>query len=304
MPKQTIALLHPGDMGAALGACLVGRGHHVVWTAEGRSVATRARAAAAGLTDLGSLARTVEAADIVLSVCPPHGALDLADAVAALGFDGLYVDANAIAPDTTREVGAIVEAAGARFVDGGIIGPPPDVGGSTRSAAMSSLHFTGPAGKPAAVPTHLYFSGPQAPTVAALFEGSPAGATALPGGIGAASALKVCYAAWNKGSIALLAAIRTLAQAEGVDAALLAEWNSGIPNIAKRSDVITTQSRKAWRWISEMEEIASSFEAAGLPGGFHEAAADIYRRLEGFKDAEQPPAMQDIIARLRQGDER
>ena len=132
MPKKTIALLHPGDMGAAIGACLVSSGHRVVWASAGRSAATRTRAADAGLEDLTSLARAVDAAEIVLSVCPPHGALDLADAIAALEFDGLYVDANAIAPDTTREAGAIVEAAGARFVDGGIIGPPPVEAGLMR----------------------------------------------------------------------------------------------------------------------------------------------------------------------------
>jgi 3-hydroxyisobutyrate dehydrogenase-like beta-hydroxyacid dehydrogenase len=276
MPKQTIALLHPGEMGAALGACLVSRGHRVVWASEGRSASTRTRAADAGLEDLKSLARAVEASEIVFSVCPPHGALDLADEIAALEFDGLYVDANAIAPDTTREVGSIVEAAGARFVDGGIIGPPPVAAGLTR----------------------VYFSGAQAKQVAALFDGSHASGTALAGDVGAASALKVCYAAWNKGSIALFAAIRTLAQAEGVDKELLAEWNNGIPDLAKRSEVITVQARKAWRWIAEMEEIASSFEAANLPPGFHQAAAEIYRKLEGFKDAPKTPAMKDITAQL------
>ena len=275
-----IALLHPGDMGAAIGACLVSNGHRVVWASAGRSAATRARAAGAGLEDLKSLARAVEAAEIVFSVCPPHGALDLAEEVAALQFDGLYIDANAIAPDTTREAAAIVEAAGARFVDGGIIGPPPVETGLTR----------------------LYFSGAQAKEAAALFDGSHATGTALPGGIGAASALKVCYAAWNKGSIALLAAIRTLAQSEGVDKELLAEWRNGIPDIAKRSEVITTQARKAWRWIAEMEEIAASFEAANLPRGFHEAAAEIYRKLEDFKDAANAPAMKEITARLGKAD--
>ena len=280
MPKKTIALLHPGEMGAALGACLVSRGHRVVWAAHGRSAATRTRAAAAGLEDLSSLARAVEAAEIVFSVCPPHGALDLADAVAALEFDGLYVDANAIAPDTAREAAAIIEAAGARFVDGGIIGPPPVEAGLTR----------------------LYFSGAQSKEAAALFEGSHATGTALPGDIGAASALKVCYAAWNKGSIAMLAAIRTLAKSEGVDQELLAEWNNGIPDLAKRSEVITVQARKAWRWIAEMEEIAASFEAANLPRGFHEAAAEIYRKLEGFKDAPAVPSMKEITARLGKAD--
>ena len=282
MPNQTIALLHPGEMGAALGACLTSRGHRVLWTSAGRSAASRTRATAAGLDDAGSLARAVDAADIVLSVCPPHGALDLAEEVAACGFDGLYVDANAIAPDTTREVGAIVTAAKARFVDGGIIGPPPLKAGLTR----------------------LYLSGAQAQQVADLFVGSHTQASALAGPVGAASALKVCYAAWNKGSIALLATIRTLAKIEGVDAELLAEWNISQPEVIKRSESITTQARKAWRWIAEMDEIAASFEAADLPPGFHQAAAEIYRRLEPFKDTKDTPAaptMDAITRALGQG---
>ena len=111
MPQKTIAMLHPGEMGAAVGACLVSAGHRVVWASAGRSASTRVRAAAAGLEDLGTLARAVEEAEFVFSICPPHGALDLAEEIAELGFDGLYVDGNAISPDTAREVGARVEAA-------------------------------------------------------------------------------------------------------------------------------------------------------------------------------------------------
>ena len=279
MSQKTIALLHPGEMGAALGACLVGCGHRVLWASEGRSAASLTRAAAAGIEDAGSLARAVDAADLVLSVCPPHGALDLAEEVAACGFDGLYLDANAIAPDTTREVGAIITAAKARFVDGGIIGPPPVRAGVTR----------------------LYLCGAQAKEVADLFAGSHTDASVLTGPIGAASALKVCYAAWNKGSIALLATIRTLAQIEGVDAALLAEWAVSQPDLARRSESITTQSRKAWRWIAEMDEIAASFEAADLPPGFHQAAGEIYRCLDTFKDAAATPSMEAITRSIGRG---
>ncbi len=281
MTKLTIALLHPGDMGAALGACLVANGHHVVWASAGRSPATRTRADAAGLEDKVTLGRAVAAADIVLSVCPPHAALDLAEEVAALEFEGLYVDCNAIAPDTTREVGALVEAAQARFVDGGIIGPPPVKAGVTR----------------------LYLSGPQAAEVAALFKGSLTDARVVKGPVGAASALKVAYAAWNKGSIAMLAAVRTFAQVEGVDAELLAEWAISQPDLPKRSEAITAQSYKAWRWIAEMDEIATSFASAGVPPGFYEAAAELYRRLEEFKNPAAPPSMKEITKRIAQGED-
>ena len=276
MTTKTIALLHPGEMGAAIGAGLIARGHRVVWASAGRGAATRRRAESCGLEDAGTLARAAQAADIVFSVCPPHAAVDLARAVAACGFGGVYVDANAISPQTTRAVGSVVEAAGASYVDAGIIGPPPLPGASVR----------------------LYLCGSRAAEIAALFAGCIMQAIALDEPVGAASALKVCYAAWNKGATALLAAIRALAAQEGVDAALLAEWKISMPDIPKRSEAVTGSARKAWRWIAEMEEIAASFEAAGLPAGFHLAAADIYRSLEGFKDVTERPALDEVTVAL------
>ncbi len=280
MAESTLCLLHPGDMGAAVGACLVRRGLRVVWSCAGRGAATRSRAKASGLEDLGTLERALAAAEIAFSVCPPHGALTLAREVAGLGFRGVFVDANAVSPETARAIGRTVEAAGARFVDGGIIGPPPVQGGRTR----------------------LYLAGGSAAQVAALFTGSNLQAIALEGPAGAASALKACYAAWTKSTTALLAAIRALAVHEGVEAALLAEWKISQPDLEKRSETVTAQARKAWRWVGEMEEIAASFEAAGLPGGFQLAAAELYRRLEGFKDGASPPALAEVTEALRKGD--
>jgi 3-hydroxyisobutyrate dehydrogenase-like beta-hydroxyacid dehydrogenase len=274
---KTVALLHPGEMGAAIGACLGGRGLRVVWASAGRSAATRTRARAAGLEDLGPLERALDVADIVLSVCPPHGALALAREVAGHGFSGVYIDANAVSPGTVRDIGRVLEAAEATFVDGGIIGPPPVAGASSR----------------------IYLSGGRARDIVGLFAGSNLEAIPLEGPAGAASALKACYAAWTKGATALLAAIRALATHEGIEAALLEEWNRSQPELPKRSEVITVQARKAWRWIGEMEEIAASFEAAGLPGGFHLSAAELYRRLEAFKDGAGPPALAQVTTAIR-----
>ncbi len=279
MAMKTVALLHPGEMGAAIGACLRGRGLRVVWASAGRSAATRFRANAAGLEDLGALERALGAADIVLSVCPPHGALELAREVAGHGFRGVYVDANAISPATVRNIGRVLEAAEATFVDGGIIGPPPVPGASSR----------------------IYLSGGRARDIATVFAGSSLEAIPLEGAAGAASALKACYAAWTKGATALLAAIRALATHEGIEAALLEEWRRSQPELPKRSEVVTAQARKAWRWIGEMEEIAASFEAAGLPAGFHLAAADLYRRLEGFKDGTTAPGLAEVTAAFARG---
>lgn len=273
----TIGLLHPGDMGSVVGACAVAAGSRVLWASEGRSAGSRERAAAAGLEDGGRLAAVVGASDVVISVCPPHAALDLARAVAGLGFAGLFVDANAVAPATGREIGAVAEAGGATFVDGGLIGPPPRAAGSTR----------------------LYLSGREAKRAAALFGGSALEVVVVGDAPGAASALKMAYAAYTKGVSALLMAIRALAASEGVDDALLAEWRRSQPDLPKRSEAAARDNaRKAWRFVGEMEEIAATFEAAGLPGGFHEAAEEVYRRLVAYKDAATPPAMADLVASL------
>jgi 3-hydroxyisobutyrate dehydrogenase-like beta-hydroxyacid dehydrogenase len=269
----TVALLHPGEMGAEVGACARAGGSRVVWTSEGRGGATRARAGAAGLIDAGTLAAALETTDVVLSVCPPHAALDVARAVAAHAFRGLYVDGNAVSPDTTRQVGRIVEGAGATFVDGGIVGPPPTAAGLTR----------------------LYLAGKGAERVAALFDGTHVQAIVLDGPIGAASAMKACYAAWNKGALALVAAVRAVATREGVDDALVDEWRRSQPEAIKRSEGVRHSARKAWRWIAEMEELAATFRAAGVPDGFLHGAAEVYRRLDGYKDAPAAPALEDVV---------
>ena len=268
-----IGVLHPGEMGAAVGAAARLNGARVIWASEGRGDATRARAGAAGLEDVGSVARLVAQSELILSVCPPAAAVDVGRDVARLGFSGVYVDGNAVSPDTTVAVGDIVTAAGANFVDGGIIGPPPHRPGTTR----------------------LYLSGLGASDVAARFAQGPLTAITLDNRIGAASALKMAYAGWNKGSQALLVAIRALAAREGVDEALVREWALSMPDLAKRTEqAVASNSKKAWRFVGEMREIASTFAAAGLPEGFHEAAGEIFERMAHWKDAPTPPSVAEV----------
>jgi 3-hydroxyisobutyrate dehydrogenase-like beta-hydroxyacid dehydrogenase len=277
----TIGVLHPGEMGSQVAAAAVMGGARVLWASEERGVHTRRRADGAGLEDAGSLGALVRRSDVVLSVCPPHAAPDVARAVAAHRFAGTYVDANAVSPATTREIGAVVERAGATFVDGGIVGPPPLRAGTTR------LYLSGSS------------SGSSAARIVAVFAGSPLEVITLEGPLGAASALKMAYAAWTKGSAALLMAVRALAAAERVDEPLLSEWARSQPDLTARSEAAAKGSApKAWRWIGEMEQIAATFAAAGLPDGFHRAAADVYQRLAGYKDAAAPPPIAEVAAVL------
>ncbi len=209
--ETVIGLLHPGEMGAAVGRCLTQNGHTVLWASQGRGPATAARAAAAGLTDAGTLGAVAGRAAVILSICPPHAAMDVARALA--GFGGLYVDANAVSPATAGDIAKVICAGGGEYIDGGIIGLPPETPGSTR----------------------LYLSGPRAPDVAALFTGTALEARVVGEAPTAASAVKMAYAGWTKGSAALLLAVRALARAEGVEDTLLAEWALSQPSLAERS---------------------------------------------------------------------
>lgn len=280
MTIRTIALLHPGNMGSTIGAAAATSGAEVLWASHGRSGATRKRAAEAGLREVGTVAEAVRQSDAVLSVCPPHAALDVAREVAALGFRGIYVDANAVSRATAEEIGRIVTRGGATYVDGGIIGSPVKQAGTTR----------------------LYLSGDKAPEIARLFARSLLDARAIGKEPGAASALKMAYAAWTKGTDALILAIRAFAAREGVDAALLEEWRISQPALEKKCErAAAVAVPKMWRYVGEMREIAEAFEAAGLPGGFYHAAAEVCERLAGFKDQTDPaPTLAPVLEALRE----
>jgi hypothetical protein len=225
----------------------------VLWASAGRGPATQRRAQAADLTDVGTLPELIARSQLVVSVCPPHAAVEVAGTVATLGFGGIYVDANAVAPATARALGA----------------------------------------------TRLYVSGRAAGEVAAVFAPTDLEAVALAGDLAAASALKMCYAAWTKGTSALLLAIRAAAGAHGVDEALVAEWERTQPGLAARSQAAAGTARKAWRFAGEMEQVAACLAEAGLPDGFASAAAEVYRRLAPFKDLEGDPPLGEVLGRVR-----
>ncbi len=271
--SAVVGILHPGEMGAGIAEQLVGRGCDVLWASTGRSAESRARAEAAGLTDVGTLAAIVQRADFVLSICPPDAALEMATEVAWNGFAGCYVDANAISWDTAEAVRTVIEEAGADFVDGCIIGPPPADVDSTR----------------------LYLASGRAAEVAALFKGSLCAAVVLDGPVGAPSALKACNAGWTKVTRGLVLALRAAARAYGVEDALLAEWAISQPDLVGQSELAVSAGRKAWRQIGEMEEHAATFERVGVTGGFHRATADVCSRLASWKDLDTPLVLQDLL---------
>ena len=273
-----VGVLHPGEMGASVAASLLAGSHEVAWCSAERSEHSRARAVE--LQEFSQLDDLVAWAEVLISVCPPAYALQQARAVQACAFDGLYVDANAIAPATAS---AIAQLMGVAYVDGGIIGPPAWQSGTTR----------------------IYLSGNNANVVAGLFSGAALEGIAIPqaqGNEAAASALKMAYAAYTKGHSALLLATNAVAHNSGVLDVLRSEWEQSLPGLSQRSEITANAiSPKAWRFVGEMQEISATFAGAGLPAGFHNGAAEFYARLSEFKD--QPPAsLDDLLDVLAQSE--
>lgn len=258
-----IGIVHPGAMGAAVARLLP----EAAWASDGRSEDTRTRAE--GLTDLRTLARLEDECEIVLSVCPPHAAVETARAFE--GFEGIYADLNAVSPATATAIGELVP----RFVDGGIVGPPPSRPGDTR----------------------LYLSGAEAPAIAALFEHTVLEPRVLGDRPGDASALKMTYAAWTKGTTAMLLAVRAAARSLGVDDALVEEWRLSQQDLPDRSErAARLGAEKGWRWAYELEEVGRTFAVAGVPGGFGAAAAEIYRRLPRDTEPDLAAVLERLIA--------
>jgi hypothetical protein len=262
-------------MGSAIGACLARNGHRVIWASAGRSVATARRADAAGLADVGTVDRMVAASDVVISVCPPHAARAVGRELR--GFRGVFVEANAVSPRAVREIAADVTGDGASIVDGGIVGPPP--------------HMASPGG------TRLYLSGSEAP-VARLFHSTPVDARVVDGDLGAASALKMAYAAGPREPQHFFSRSAPWPEQGTSRPTWCRSGTSRNPIFQGALQAGRSAATKGWRWVGEMEEIAATFADAGLPDGFHRAAAEVYRRSPQL-DSADPAALDLVIEAVR-----
>jgi 3-hydroxyisobutyrate dehydrogenase-like beta-hydroxyacid dehydrogenase len=272
-----IGILHPGEMGVSIAASAINSGHQVYWLSEGRSDKTRARATQYDLQGFDSAIPFFQICEVLLSVCPPHAAEDVATFVSQSGFKGLYLDANAISPQHAIKIGEILEAKGSQFVDGGIIG--------------------GPAWTPNE--TCLYLSGEQANEIASYFSNGPLETKIIGNEIGKASALKMCYAAYTKGTTALLSAILATAESLDIREELYQQWDMDEQGFSEQvSRRVARVTAKAWRFEGEMQEIASTFREAGVPDGFHLAAANVYSRMANFKELSTPPSLNDVLKAL------
>ena len=240
-------------MGVSIAASAMNNGHQVYWMSGGRSDETRVRAEKHGLIEVDALFKFCQTCKIILSVCPPSAAEEVAKSVVDEGFKGLYLDANAISPQRAIKIGQMMKANNIQFVDGGIIG--------------------GPAWTPKE--TWLYLSGQQAHEIASCFSKGPLETKIMGDEVGKASALKMCYAAYSKGTTALLAAMLATAESLGVREELYQQWDMNDKGFSEQVN-----------------------QAAGLPDEFHRAATEIYRRMSNFKDSAETPSLQSVLKAL------
>lgn len=272
----------PGDMGHGVGRALRENGNDVVTCLAGRSGHTCDLAAQAGLRDLGSLFDIVKNTDLILSILPPASAVaqaqSVADAMRATGSCPVYVDCNAISPSTVQGVGDIICAAGATFIDAGIVGLAPGKGPAPR----------------------FYVSGPD---LDAMTDLDGQGIQVRPVGTetGQASALKMTYAALTKGTWTLHTALLMTASRTGVLPDLLAEFEySQKGALAAMRSTIPRLPADSGRWVGEMEEIARTFADAGVTSGFHDGAAEIFRVLSKTPFAEETRQTMDTTRTLEE----
>ena len=275
MKIENIGVMSPGDMGQAIAQQLKQKGYNVCTALDKRSARSKTLAREAGLTDVGSLAKLTEQCEVILSVMNPGAALDfateLAQALSVTRRKPLLVDCNAIAPVTLQAINAKIAAVGGRCADGGIIGPPP------RGAAK----------------TRLYVSGPEARELEQLAT-PQISVRVLSDRIGDASAIKMCYAAMNKGMIALALELLVAARRLGVDAALEAQLNETHRDVYDRIiGALPVMPPKAYRWVPEMLEIARTFEAAGMTPRMFQGAADMYEFVAATALGKETPENRD-----------
>lgn len=278
MANPTVGILHPGSMGAAVAACAATNAAAVLWCETGRSTASVERAAGSGLSPVATIAELLDRSDIVISLCPPAAAEDLARDVAAHRFAGMYVEANAINPVRTQRIAALLAPA-ATVVDGGVVGSPP-VGGKT--------------------PT-LYLSGPADATarIEALFAGTAVQAAVLGTQVGQASALKLSYAAFQKTSRVLVALAVGMAREHGVDQELIEVASRRTDSYLAEPEYVAKTAARAWRWGPELEEASDALAAAGLPPEMLRAAASTLARWADAKD-DGELTLTDALDRLAQ----
>jgi 3-hydroxyisobutyrate dehydrogenase-like beta-hydroxyacid dehydrogenase len=275
MQIKRIGFMTPGDMGQGVALQLKNKGFEVLTALEKRSDRSRKMAAEIGLADVGSIARLVAQSDLVMSVMNPGAALEFArEAAAAIGgqtHKPVFIDCNAIAPDTMREIAELMKGAGARCLDGGIIGPPP------RGKAKTNLYISGPGS------ADLQQIGNEQLRVTIMSEK-----------LGDASAIKACYSGFNKGAQGLLLETLVAAQRLGVYAELEKQLLSSKADMYNwLLETLPQMPPKAYRWVPEMNQLAKTFEGVGLTPRIFQGQADMFEFIAATALGKETPENRD-----------
>ena len=261
MSTLTIGIMSPGDMGHSIAEVLDAAGYRVVTVLDGRSKLTKTRAKRSNMEDLGNINEVVSVSDFIFSIMPPEEAENFAKKVAKVidGSDNspVFVDCNAVSPNTTLDIAEVITSSGAKFLNVGIIGPPPGRGLTTK----------------------FYASGQYVETLEFInrdtMELVPMGDDIVK-----ASAIKMCYAALTKGTMTLHASVLTAAELLGVSQELQNEFKESQKfhweAMCKR---VSTLACDAGRWADEMDQISETFASIGLTKNLHKGAADVFRSL-------------------------
>ena len=271
MMVNTVAIMSPGDMGHAVGQVLSESGIDVITCTDGRSQRTKNLAEMAGLRQVATLEDMVIQADLVLSIMVPSKAMSFVREISP-HFESsktptYFADCNAVSPQSALAMAEVINQAGGKFIDGGIIGTAPTKGDTPR----------------------FYVSGPDASVVMDL-DGRGITVKAIGNKVGQASGIKMCYAALTKGTNTLHVALLTAASRMGLTDDLRKEFEfSQKSHLAAMEKGISRLPANAHRWIGEMEDIAATFENLGVTPNFHKGAAEIYKMLNSTPFAKESP---------------
>ena len=286
MVVKTVGVMSPGDMGSGVGGILVRSGLRVITSLKGRSEASSTRAAEQGIVDVGSLDDVVASSDLMLSILVPSEALafaaSAAESIVRTNSHVAFADCNAVSPATGVKIGKIITAAGGVFIDAGIIGGSPKTGAIPR----------------------FYASGEHAGILAEL-DGKGISVPVMRGAIGRASGLKMLYAALTKGTAALHASTLMAAKSLGLFDDLIHELEQSQSGTLTAMGRVNSISAQAFRWIGEMEEIASTFEDAGVTPNIHAGAAETFQKIsdssigrERVGTVDQDRTLEDTVAAM------
>lgn len=276
----SIGFFHPGAMGSALATIAKVNGANTYWASDGRSAATRGRATQAGLVDLGSVEAVCAHCDVLVSIGPNQIALQAARRVAEANFDGLFIEANPLSPSTVSTIAELIRATGAQFVDAAVIGPPPQGNQQT---------------------TTLYLSGDVNDEIPCYFSSEALSVLVLGKSYTHASAIKLCDSLVNKGQFALVVGSLAAAEALGVREQLQQLWSNNADRYSYQQTALGLPKRaaKAWRFESEMSEVAKMLDQVGLGAELGQGASGLFERLATVNNAADVTLADALLAILQ-----